>query len=80
MPLRYGTAAATPPNPCMECGTHCRKSKRFCNDSCKELWLKGKGVVLNYSMIDQVALERQRFNTTTAWLEWRRKINVSQPF
>ena len=80
MPLRYGTAAQTLPNLCIECGETCRRPKRFCSDAHKELWLSGPGFKINHAGAAQVREQRQRLGITPEALEWRRKRNVSNPF
>ena len=80
MPLIYGSKSLQPPNRCMECGETCRRPKRFCNESCKERYLEGRGFVPNHRGIDQVREDRQRFGITPDALVWKRKINVQQSF
>lgn len=80
MPLIYSTKAATVPNPCMECGEHCKRPKRFCSDSHKELWLKGRGIVLDARGVAQIADERRFRGNTADAREFRRKLHLQQPF
>ena len=80
MPLIYGTKASTPPNSCLECGEHCRRPKRFCSDGHKELWLKGRGIVLDHRGVAQVADERRYQAVTDEAREWRQKLALSRPF
>ena len=78
--MKFSTKAATLPNPCLECGVQCRRPKRFCTDSHKELWLSRRIDDLNPRGVEQVAADRQRLGITPEALEWRRKLSVSQPF
>lgn len=80
MQLRYGTVAATPPNPCLECGERCRRPKRFCSDAHRELWFKGIGLVIDQRGTRQISEARLRAGITSEALEWRRKLNVARPF
>jgi hypothetical protein len=78
--MKFGTKASYAPNPCMECGEHCRRPKRFCSDSCKELWLGGRGITLDARGAAQVTDERRFRGITSEALEWRRKLGVSNAF
>lgn len=80
MPLVFGTSASTVPNLCMECGDQCRRPKRFCSDSHKELWQSGRGMVINHHGAAQVAAQRQQLGITPEALENRRKLSVSREF
>ena len=80
MPLKYGINPLTPPNPCMECGDRCRRPKRFCSDSHHELWITGRGLVIDQRGAEQVAAQRKQRGITPESLDWRRKLNVSKPF
>lgn len=82
MSLCYGTAATKPPNPCMECGIHCRAGKRFCSDAHREQWL-GSKIARSYPQppgtppLDE---QRRRMGITPLALEFRRKLSLSRPF
>lgn len=78
--MRYGTKADTIANPCMECGVHCRPPKRFCSDAHKELWLAGRGIVIDSRGVAHVAQERERLHITPEALEWKRKLDAQRPF
>jgi len=80
MPLIYGTAAATIPNPCLECGVHCRKGKRFCSDSHREMWLAAKIQRLYPDQVEFVAEQRRKLGITPEAIEWRRKLNAGRTF
>lgn len=80
MPLRYGTKAESFPNRCLECGEQCRRPKRFCSETHKELWLAGRGIVINARGEAQVENERLYVGATQEALEWKRKLSVSRPF
>lgn len=80
MPLVFGTAASTVPNLCMECGDQCRRPKRFCSDSHRELFMKGPGMVINHHGAAQVAAQRQRQGITPEALDWRRKLSLQNVF
>jgi len=80
MPLIYGTKVATPPNLCMECGEVCRRPKRFCSDSHKELWLAGRGIVIDSRGLEQVEQMRRNIGTTPESREWRRKLGIQLDF
>ena len=80
MPLRFSTKAEMPPNLCMECGEVCRRPKRFCSDAHKELWLAGRGIVIDARGAAQVADERRYRAVTKEAIEWRNKLNVQRAF
>jgi|HubBroStandDraft_2_1064218.scaffolds.fasta_scaffold21822_7 hypothetical protein len=82
MPLRYGTAALTNPNPCLECGVHCRKGKRFCSDDHKEQWLSSK-IARSYPQppgTPSLDEQRRALGITPSALEFHRKLSLSRPF
>jgi hypothetical protein len=78
--MRYGIKAATPSNPCLECGVQVRQPKRFCSETHKELWLEGRGIVIDSRGVAQVADGRRYKAVTAEALEWRNKLNVSRSF
>jgi hypothetical protein len=78
--MRYGTKAATLPNPCLECGQQCRQPKRFCSETHKELWFAGRGIVIDARGVAQIADERRYMAVTADALEWKRKLSLSRPF
>jgi hypothetical protein len=64
----------------MECGEQCRRPKRFCSDAHKELWLSGRGIVVDHRGAEQVERQRRIAGITPESLEWRRKRNVGNSF
>lgn len=78
--MRYSVKPTYPPNLCMECGEQCRRPKRFCDDSCKDAYLRGRGFVINHRGAEQVAAQRQIQGITPLALENRRKLSVSREF
>lgn len=80
MPLRFAVKPEHEPNRCLECGEVCRRPKRFCSDSHKELWLAGRRLVLDYRGIGQVEEARKSLGITPQALEWKRRWHVSRPF
>jgi hypothetical protein len=80
MPMKFSTVAINAPNPCLECGEHCKRPKRFCCDAHKEQWLAGRGVTYDQRGIAQVTDERRFRVIAPEALDWRRKLSVSRPF
>lgn len=80
MSLVFGTKSATVPNLCMECGDQCRRPKRFCSDSHRELWHSGRGMVINHQGAAQIAAQRQARGITADALEFKRKRSIQNVF
>lgn len=78
--MRYSTKPTLPPNLCMECGEQCRRPKRFCDDACKDNYLRGREFVIDHRGTGQVAAERKRRGVTPEALENRRKLSVGRQF
>ena len=78
MPLVLSTKAEMLPNLCMECGEQCRRPKKFCDDTHRQFF--GRETRIDARGAGIVAAARQRRGITPESLEWRRKLNVTQPF
>ena len=78
--MKYPTKSLQPPNLCMECGTEIRRPKRFCDEGCKDNYLRGRGFVPAHRGIEQVNSQRRLLGITPESLEWRRKRNVNAAF
>jgi hypothetical protein len=80
MPLHFAVKPEHEPNRCIECGEVCRRPKRFCSDSHKEIWASGRHGSINPIGAEQVAVSRRLLGITAESLEWRRKLNVQRAF
>lgn len=78
--MKFSTKAATLPNPCLECGEHCRRPKRFCSEQHKEQWLVRRIFKLDAEQAARVEAQRKRLGITPEALEWRRKLSVQRAF
>ena len=78
--MRYSVKPTYPPNLCMECGEQCRHPKRFCDDTCKDNYLRGRGLIIDPRGASQVAAQRQQRGVTPEARENRRKLSVGRPF